>query len=316
MKLILDLILLVVGFCALLKGADWLVEGAVGFAKKFHIPTLVIGMTIVAFGTSAPEAAVSISAAVAGNNAISLSNVVGSNIFNLLVVAGLCGVIKPLPIQKIAVTRDYPFHLLITGALIVLCLDNVLGSGQMILSRSDGLILLMFMGIYMYFSIKDGMNGDAQEDTGEQFSFLKSLALFLIGLACVIVGGDVVVDASSGIARAIGISDTLIGLTIVAIGTSLPELMTSVVASRKGEDDLAWGNVLGSNIFNIIFILGFSSVLHPIAIESVAIFDMVFLFVISFAVYFATMGSRRVNKPIGLSMIAAYAIYTVYIIMR
>ena len=316
MKLLLDLILLVVGFCALLKGADWLVDGAVGFAKKFHIPTLVIGMTIVAFGTSAPEAAVSISAAVAGNNAISLSNVVGSNIFNLLVVAGLCGAIKPLPIQRIAVTRDYPFHLLITAVLIVLCLDNVLNSGQMMLSRADGLILLMFMGIYMYININDGRQGDNEENTDKEFSFIKSLSLFLIGLACVIVGGDVVVDSSTGIARAIGISDTLIGLTIVALGTSLPELMTSIVASKKGEVDLAWGNVVGSNIFNILFVLGISSAVHPFPIEPVAIFDLLFLFVISLAVYFATMRSKRLGRSVGISMIAAYAIYTVYIIMR
>lgn len=316
MTVLINILLLLAGFVALLKGADLLVDGAVGFARKFHIPTLVIGMTIVAFGTSAPEAAVSITAALEGNNAISVSNAIGSNLFNLLVVGGVCAMIKPLPIKPIAVSRDYPFHLVITAALLILCLDTVLGGGQtMLLSRGDGLILLLFMGIFMYINIRDGMQGDGQEAPAE-FSFWKSLLLFLVGIAGVVIGGKLVVSSSTGLARMMGVSDTLIGLTIVALGTSLPELMTSAVACRKGEVDLAWGNIVGSNVFNILFVLGLSALLHPIAIDILSIYDMVILLGVSLAVYAATAPAKRIIRPVGASMLAVYLIYTAYIIIR
>ena len=316
MTVLINILLLLAGFVALLKGADLLVDGAVGFARKFHIPTLVIGMTIVAFGTSAPEAAVSITAAREGNNAISVSNAIGSNLFNLLVVGGVCAMIKPLPIKPIAVSRDYPFHLVITAALLILCLDTVLGGGQtMLLSRGDGLILLLFMGVFMYINIRDGMQGDGQEAPAE-FSFWKSLLLFLVGIAGVVIGGKLVVSSSTGLARMMGVSDTLIGLTIVALGTSLPELMTSAVACRKGEVDLAWGNIVGSNVFNILFVLGLSALLHPIAIDILSIYDMVILLGVSLAVYAATAPAKRISRPVGASMLAVYLIYTAYIIIR
>lgn len=316
MKVLIDILLLLAGFAALLKGADLLVDGAVGFARKFRIPTLVIGMTIVAFGTSAPEAAVSITAAFQGNNAISVSNVIGSNLFNLLVVGGVCAMLRPLPIKTVAVNRDYPFHLLITAALLILCLDTVLGGERnMMLSRGDGLILLLFMGIFMYINIKDGMNGDEQEPAAV-FSFWKSLLLFLVGIAGVVVGGKLVVSSSTSLARMMGVSDTLIGLTIVAMGTSLPELVTSAVACRKGEVDLAWGNIVGSNVFNILFVLGLSALLHPIAIDVLSVYDMIILLGVGTAVYLATAPGKKINRPLGGSMLAVYLLYTVYIILR
>lgn len=318
MTAVLNVFLLVIGFIFLLKGADLLVDGAVGIAKKFNIPTLVIGMTIVAFGTSAPEAAVSITASLEGNNAISFSNVVGSNIFNLLMVGGICAIIRPLQIQKIAVTRDYPFHLLIMAALLILCLDTVLGGGDtLLLSRGDGIILLLLMCIFMYMNIKDGMNNPEEvDDDAKKPSLIKNIALFIIGLAGVILGGNFVVDSGTAIAKLLGVSDTLIGLTIVAIGTSLPELVTSVVAGKKGEVDIAWGNIIGSNVFNILFVLGISSLLNAFIVDMQSIYDTVILLVVSTLVYLATAKSKRINRPVGAVMVLIYIIYTAYIIMR
>lgn len=316
MTVLLQIVLLILGFTALIKGADWLVDGAVGFARKFHIPTLVIGMTIVAFGTSAPEAAVSITAALEGNNAISVSNVIGSNIFNLLVVGGVCAVIRSLPIKAIAIRRDYPFHLLVTLALLILSADSFLGGTDLTLSRGDGLILLLFMGIFMYTNIKDGLRGDSLEEAPEKFSFWKSLLLFLIGIAGVVLGGKLVVSASTALARFMGVSDTLIGLTIVALGTSLPELVTSAVACRRGEVDLAWGNIIGSNIFNILFVLGLSASLHPITVEVLSVFDMLILLGISLGVYLMSAPAKKINRPMGITMLITYLVYAVYIALR
>ncbi len=317
MSILVSVVLLVVGFVLLLKGADFLVDGAVGFAKRFHVPSLVIGMTIVAFGTSAPEAAVSISASLAGNNAISFSNVLGSNIFNLMVVAGLCAAIKPFNIKRIALTRDYPFLLLITVALAILCLDPLLGSGEMYLSRADGLILLLLMGIYMYINIADSKkNPEEEPEDNENISLIKSFIFFIGGLAAIIFGGDMVVDSGTSIAKFLGVSNTFIGLTIVAIGTSLPELITSLVACKKGEADLGWGNVVGSNIFNILFILGISSFVAPMPVEFVSAYDLAILFAFSLFIYFGTLKKFKLNRPVGISMAILYVIYTIYIIMR
>ncbi len=317
MKTVLDIVILMVGFVLLLKGADFLIDGAVGFARKFHIPALVIGMTIVAFGTSAPEAAVSITAAMNGSNAISISNVLGSNLFNLLVVGGLCAMFRPLPIKPIAISRDYPFHLIITVALLVMLLDIPLNGGQSItLSRGDALILLLFMGIYMYINIRDGIGGEDEESDAVIPPVWKSLLFFAGGLAGIIYGGNLVVDSATGIARAIGVSDTLIGLTIVAIGTSLPELVTSVVACKRGEADLAWGNIIGSNVFNILFVLGVSSLLNPITVGWEAIYDTIILLILATLVYPTTIPKKQLSRPVGFAMVIAYIAYTAYIIIR
>lgn len=317
MKTVLDIVLLLIGFVLLLKGADFLIDGAVGFARKFHIPALVIGMTIVAFGTSAPEAAVSITAALDGNNAIAVSNVIGSNIFNLMVVGGICAMIRPLPIKPIAVSRDYPFHLVITAVFLLMLLDVFLDGGQVtMLSRSDALILLLLMGIYMYINIKDGIGGEDEESDAKIPPVWKSLLFFAGGLAGVIYGGQLVVDSATGLARAMGVSDTLIGLTIVAIGTSLPELVTSVVACKRGEADLAWGNIIGSNIFNILFILGVSGTLLPITVEIQSVYDTVILLVLATLVYPTTIPKKQLSRPVGIAMLVAYIAYTAYIIIR
>ena len=317
MDLIVPILLLIVGFVLLIKGADFLVDGAVGFARKFKVPTLVIGMTIVAFGTSAPEAAVSISAAFAGANEISVANVLGSNIFNLLMVGGISAMIRTLPIKPISVTRDYPFHLVITAVLLILFMDMTLSgqSGNM-LSRADGLILLLLMGIYMYINIKDGIQGEETETEEITFSFWKSLLFFLGGLAGVVIGGDMVVDSATSLARVIGVSDMLIGLTIVAMGTSLPELVTSAVACKKGECDLAWGNIVGSNAFNILFVLGISATVHPVPVAMASIFDTAILLGIAVVIYLATIGQKKIQRPMGIAMVAAYLAYTAYIIIR
>ncbi len=317
MKTVLDVVLLLVGFVLLIKGADFLVDGAVGFARKFKVPTLVIGMTIVAFGTSAPEAAVSISAAFAGANEISVANILGSNIFNLLMVGGISAMIRTLPIKPISVTRDYPFHLVITAVLLILFMDVTLGGQNAnMLSRADGLILLLLMGIYMYINIKDGIQGEETETEEIKFSFWKSLLFFLGGLAGVVIGGDMVVDSATALAKALGVSDMLIGLTIVALGTSLPELVTSAVACKKGESDLAWGNIVGSNAFNILFVLGISATVHPVPIAMASIFDTAILLMVALVIYLATIPKKQIQRPMGIAMVAAYLAYTVYIIIR
>lgn len=318
MKTVLDIVLLLVGFVLLIKGADFLVDGAVGFARRFKVPTLVIGMTIVAFGTSAPEAAVSISAAFVGANEISVANILGSNLFNLLMVGGISAMIRTLPIKPISVTRDYPFHLVITAVLLILFMDVTLGgqSGNMI-SRGDGLILLLLMGIYIYINIKDGIKSEeAEAEEDVKFSFWKSLLFFLGGLCGIVIGGDLVVDSATGLAQAMGVSDMLIGLTIVAMGTSLPELVTSAVACKKGESDLAWGNIVGSNVFNILFVLGLSATVHPVPITMASIFDTAILLAVAFVIYLATIPQKKIQRPMGIAMVVAYLAYTAYIIIR
>ena len=285
MALFIRILFLVVGFVLLIKGADAFVDGASDFARRFKIPPLVIGMTIVAFGTSAPEAAVSIAAGIKGSNDIAISNVIGSNIFNLLMVAGICALYKPLPVQKIAIERDFPFSILIVIALAALCLDRSSGAEAMMISRSDGIILLLFFCIFMYFNVKDGLNGTPPmiEEEKERRLWISTL-LLVFGLAGIMLGGQLVVDCSKFIARAAGVSETVIGLTVVALGTSLPELVTSIVAARKGETDIAVGNVIGSNVFNILFVLGLASVVRPMLVGMDAIYDMLVFIVLAMIV--------------------------------
>lgn len=317
MALFIRILFLVVGFVLLIKGADAFVDGASDFARRFKIPPLVIGMTIVAFGTSAPEAAVSIAAGIKGSNDIAISNVIGSNIFNLLMVAGICALYKPLPVHKIAIERDFPFSILIVIALAALCLDRSSGAEAMMISRSDGIILLLFFCIFMYFNVKDGLNGTPPmiEEEKERRLWISTL-LLVFGLAGIILGGQLVVDCSKFIARAAGVSETVIGLTVVALGTSLPELVTSIVAARKGETDIAVGNVIGSNVFNILFVLGLASVVRPMLVGMDAIYDMLVFIVLALIVYMSSLFTKKINRPMGIFMVLCYAAYMFYIFMR
>mgnify|MGYP003294080755 CR=1 FL=1 len=246
---------LVLGFVLLIKGADWFVDGASALSKKFGIPSVVIGLTVVAFGTSLPEASVSISAALSNSSGISIGNVVGSNLFNLLMVAGSSAVFCPIMVDKSIIKKDMPFSFIITLALLFLSFaifpsavsDNVI-------SRGDGIILLLFFSIFMYYTVNSALSSPApEENKNEKIMPLWQQFLFIvIGLAGIVIGGDRTVAGATEIARTFGLSESLIGLTIVAIGTSLPELVTSIVAARKGESDIAIGNVIGSNIFNVL----------------------------------------------------------------
>lgn len=311
-------VLLIVGFLLLVKGADFFVEGSSSIAKIFKIPSIVIGLTIVAFGTSAPEAAVSISAGLQGANELAVANVVGSNIFNLLVVLGLCSVIKPIHVDKSILIKDYPLSMLAAVALLLLSADVFFKAGTAnIMTRSDGLILVLFFIIFMYTTIKTALNNRTQEtEETKKHSPLVSVIMAVGGLAGIIIGGKLVVDSASAIAASFGVSQNLIGLTIVAIGTSLPELVTSIVASRKGENEIAVGNVVGSNLFNIFFVLAASASLSPIPVTMESIVDMLVLIGVSIIAYIFLWTGKKIGRVEGGIMVAMYLGYTAYIIMR
>lgn len=307
----LNILLLLVGFVLLIKGADFFVDGSSSVAKLLKIPSAVIGLTIVAMGTSAPEAAVSISAGIQGSNEIAISNVVGSNIFNMLVVVGVCGLIKPFNLDKTILKRDFPVN--IVGIILLLIL-GVLG---MSLGVIDGVLMLILMIGYLTWLVVIAMkNREEGEDNIKKLSPVMSVVCIIGGLAAIIFGGNLVVENAKAIASAAGLSETFIGLTIVAVGTSLPELVTSIVASKKGENALALGNVVGSNIFNILFILGISSSITPIALDSRAIFNIVFLLIMTMLMYILCLFTKKIGRISGAVMVLSYVAYTVYLIIQ
>jgi len=305
----LTLIILVLGFVLLIKGADFFVEGSSGLAKLFKIPSVIIGLTIVAMGTSMPEASVSITAGLAGSNELALSNVIGSNIFNLWLVIGFCALVFCVTGDKDIIKRDLPVNLGITVLLLLLIIDGTL-------SRLDGAILFVLMVLYILLLIKNAMKNRTPEDDIKPLPWWKCALFIIFGLAAIILGGNFVVNSSSKIATALGMSENLVGLTIVAIGTSLPELVTSVVATRKGETGLALGNAVGSCIFNILFILGISSLLTPISANLENAIDTAIL--IGVSVYFVLLCNfkKKLDRPIGIISVLLYIAYTAYIIAR
>lgn len=306
----MDYLLLVIGFVLLVKGADWFVDGSSALAKLLKIPSVIIGLTIVAMGTSAPEAAVSITAGLAGNNGIAISNVVGSNIFNSLVVVGTCGAMMAFKTSKDILKRDLPVNILISILLVVLFMDGML-------SRADGIILLVGMVIFIAAMIRAAMKERTQEeDEIKKLTPLQCLIYIVVGIAAIIAGGQVVVNSASNIALSLGLSQTFVGLTIVAVGTSLPELVTSIVATKKGESGLALGNAVGSNIFNILFILGASSAINPIVVEAVSIIDSVILLGVAVVLYIFARTKEEVSRMEGLAMVAGYVAFTAYLLVR
>ena len=327
MKILLNVLLLVVGFVALIKGADWFVDGSAGLAKNFRVPGLIIGLTIVALGTSAPELAVSTSAALAGSNEIALSNVVGSNIFNLLVVLGSCAVIRGVPVEETAIVkRDFPISIIGTLFVLFACCGSVIFSGQMFkMSMADqagtvyrwvGITLLIVFIGYILYLIHDARKNPTEEDEIEKKPVGMCFVLILIGIGLIVAGGELVVDNAKEIARALGMTETLIGLTVVALGTSLPELATSIVAARKGEVGLAVGNAIGSNIFNLMLILGVSSSIHPVAVNIASVYDMFVLIAISIMTMVFAMSGKKIKRWEGAVMLLAYIAETVFAIMR
>lgn len=321
--MIASVFFLILGFLLLVKGADLFVDGASSIAKRLRIPSLIIGLTIVAFGTSAPELAVSVTAALKGSNDIALGNVVGSNMFNLLVVIGVSAMICPLTVEKSMMKKDYPLSIGATILLAILVMDQFLWhKDTMSLSRIDGIILLIVFAFFMYLTIREGLakrkeHLQSQEvEIPVKYNLPVSLLLSVAGLLGIIFGGDMTVNSAKEIARAFGLSEALIGLTIVAIGTSLPELVTSVVASKKGESDIALGNAVGSNLFNILFILGTSSTIRPMGISPTYLFDIGFLILVSLLVFIPIVAKQKISRGVGAVMTGAYILYTVYLIMR
>lgn len=317
---------LVIGFVLLIKGADFFIEGATLIAKKFLIPEVIIGLTIVAFGTSAPEAAVSISAGLQGSNDIALGNCLGSNLFNLLIVAGFSMLFRPMKITKTIIKTDYPFSIIGVILLVLLSWDFFEGfsgsSSAGILSRFDGIILLVVFAMYMYSLISNTLQNKKllQEETKEDLpsgkTFVLKLILGLAGLAGIIFGGDIVVKCATVIAKFCGLSETIIGLTIVAMGTSLPELVTSIVAAKRNQNDIAIGNVVGSNIFNIFFVLGASATVHPIKVGIFSIYDSLILIGVSLLFFIPMVKNKQVGRICGILMLLTYAAYTAYIFIR
>lgn len=361
---VFDVALLAAGFIALIKGADWFVDGSSALAKTCKVPGLIIGLTIVALGTSAPELAVSISAALQRSNEIALSNVVGSDIFNLACVLGVCAVIHPVPVDRSVLKRDFP--LTIGAAVLVLLVSgtdwsvlqsvikapladalsgragtlsgsmDVLTGGMDAVAgnvgRPAGMLLLAFFLAYILYLLRDAkkrsdggeageVQGDGSRDGGDEdkeicLPFAKCAFLIFVGLGLIIAGGQVVVYSAKNIAGALGMSETLIGLTVVAVGTSLPELVTSVVAAKKGETGLAVGNVVGSNLFNILFILGTSAAICPIDVNVASIYDMLLLVAISLLTYLFSLSKGKIQRTEGVLLLLFYAADVAFAILR
>ena len=309
MTWIIQSILLAVGFLMLVKGADWFVDGSSAVARRFGIPQLVIGLTIVAMGTSAPEAAVSITAAIKGNADITIGNIVGSNILNILIILGLSSLFANLQVAKSTVRLEIPFMLGITAVLMVQGNDGVVGKG-------NALILLALFGLYLWYLFRMAKQGREEVQEADVVQPLwKNLAMTGIGLVLIVWGSNVTVDAATALARLFGMSERFIGLTIVALGTSLPELFTSVSAARKGNADIAIGNIVGSNIFNILFIVGLSAVIVPVPFADPFRIDTVIAFLAGIVLLLCALPRKKLLRRHGLMMLALYGIYLTYLLM-
>lgn len=305
----MEYLLLIIGFVLLIKGADFFVEGSSSLARFLKIPSVIIGLTIVAMGTSAPEASVSINAALAGNNDIAVSNIIGSNIFNGLVVVGICAFIAGFNTNRDILKRDMPVNILITAILCVMIADGRL-------SRLEGILLLAGMIFYIVNMILSALKTRSSYPDEKSMPLYKSLIFIAGGLVSVIFGGNLVVNNASQIAVSFGVSQNFIGLTIVAIGTSLPELVTSIVATRKGDSGLALGNAIGSNIFNILFILGMSATISPLHILSESVIDCVILLVSGILLFVFAYTKKSMNRTEGAICVLSYIGYTAYLFIR
>lgn len=303
MEFLIQTLLLAVGFVMLVKGADWFVDGAAGIATKFKIPQIVIGLTIVAMGTSAPEAAVSITSALKGNAGITIGNIVGSNILNILIILGLSAVVTPLAVVKSTIKIDIPVMIAITGILLWMGYDGTV-------ALWEGIVLLLifasYIGYLMYVAFKERKENDEEV---KEISVLKALVWTLVGLVLIVWGSDVTVDAATKIATILGLSERFIGLTIVALGTSLPELFTSVMAARKGNADIAIGNIVGSNIFNILFVVGLSALVIPVPFLEGFRFDMMVAMAAAILLFLCVLKNQKLNRWAGILMLASYAAY-------
>ena len=310
-SIIIQVVLLLVGFVFLIKGSDFFVDGASSIASILRIPTIIVGLTIVAFGTSAPEAAVSITSSITGSNAMAVSNVIGSNMFNLLMVIGLSALLGELLMEKNTLNKDLPFLVGITllfAAFILIGWD---------INNIEGIILLIILIayiIYLVFTARKSDDADVVEKP--KLSLPKSIIFIIVGLAGIVLGGDLVVNSASDIAIALGMSETLVGLTIVAIGTSLPELVTSLTALKKGENQLVIGNVIGSNTFNILFVLGASSAISSIPLDSSMLIDVIFMVIVTVICFIFGKTQDKFDKREGAILVILFVVYMAFAILR
>lgn len=310
-SIIIQIVLLIVGFVFLIKGSDFFVDGSSSIASLLKIPTIIVGLTIVAFGTSAPEAAVSITSSLAGNNAMAVSNVIGSNLFNMLMVIGVSALLGDLLMEKSVLNKDLPFLVVITVlfAAFILIGWNI--------TSIEGIILLAILIAYVLYLIRSSKKSkDANKVEKAKLSLPVSIIFIVVGLAGIILGGDLVVKSASSIAMALGMSETLVGLTIVAIGTSLPELVTSLTALKKGENQLVIGNVIGSNIFNILFVLGASSAISEIPLDSSMLIDVVFMIAVTILCFIFGKTQEKYDKKEGIILVALFIGYMAFAILR
>ncbi|MCR5527693.1 MAG: calcium/sodium antiporter [Saccharofermentans sp.] len=325
MGILINILILVAGFFGLIKGADLFVDGSGALARYFKVPGVIIGLTIVAMGTSAPELAVSTSAALKGANEIAVSNVVGSNTFNLLMVLGICALINPLPIDKSILRRDFPISICLTALTFGFIGYPIFKRGTIeglsmsdnvsMITRTFSIVLLVIFVSYILMLILTARKDGSDDDEIKSLTLRRCFALILAGMILIIAGGQFVVISAKYLAAAFGMSETLIGLTVVALGTSLPELVTSIVASKKNENGLAVGNVIGSNIFNILFIMGVSGTIHPIAVNFASVTDfLILLFINLITLLLAT--KKSLGRSSGALMIICYIVYMVFAAVR
>jgi cation:H+ antiporter len=316
--MIFTIILFLVGFVFLVKGANFLVDGSSSVAKRFRVPEIVIGLTIVAFGTSLPELVVNIIASLQGNADIALGNIIGSNIANTLLILGASAVVYKVTVTRATTWKEIPFTILATIVLFILSMDALVSKqGDSVLTRGDGILLLLFFCIFLYY-IFEIIRNNKEPASAPQHSTLRSTCYILLGLLGLILGGKWVVDGAVQLAGALGVSERIIGLTIVSVGTSLPELVTSIVAAAKRQHAIAVGNIVGSNLFNIFFILGISAVITPIAVSSIYLFDLLVLVgsaLLLFGMLFAQK-NHELRRGHGILLLLCYVGYVVYLVVR
>ncbi len=308
MNFVLQIVFLALGFFLLFKGADWFVDGASGLARKLGIPQLVIGLTIVAMGTSLPEAAVSISAALRGNAEITIGNIVGSNILNILIILGVTALIATLKVADSTVRYEIPFMIVVTFVLLWLGYTG----GQV--TRLEGIILWVLFLLYLRYLYMMAKKGKEEEREAEQLSTAKIIGLILAGVVMIAAGSNFAVEGASNLAKALGISQRFIGLTIVAFGTSLPELVTSVSAARKHNADIAIGNIVGSNIFNILFIVGTTALITPVTFASGFVVDTLIAAAVGILLFVCVARTKELRKKAGIVMLLAYILYFLYLL--
>ena len=312
----MDVFFLVLSIVVIVKGSDMLVDGCVNLAKFLRVPTLVIGLTVVAIATGVPEIAISITSSIKGSNGLLLGNLLGSNMFNILFILGLIALIKPLLVKREIIIKNYLFALLSCFVLFVISYDVYFGDEVYnVITRSEGILLLCFAGIFLYSTILGVMDENRLKVEKGKFTY-KDAIWILIGILMVAISAEVIVNSSVNISKWFGISENLIGLTVIAVGTNLPELVTSVVAVRKGEIDMAIGNLVGTNIYNIFLILGIAATINPIAISPASFMDIIILAITSIIVYIFIQHKKDISKMEGILMIGLYIVYIVYVVIR